>query len=103
MLAKAESVRHQSMRVTVASLETKGLVSGAPDPADGRQTVLTAASLKGLKTGRAVKDDWLFCALQAQLTNEAAGELGGAAPLAGRAAEDHQEPFSIYCCPARFV
>src|ERR1700684_1819076 len=44
-LARAESVRPQSMRVTVASLEKMRLVSGAQDPADGRQTFfsLTAA------------------------------------------------------------
>src|SRR5580692_3165548 len=77
MLAKAESVRHQSMRVTVASLETMGVLSGAPDPADGRQTIfsLTPAFLKTLKTGRAAKEDWLFRALQAQLTPREQDEL----------------------------
>jgi DNA-binding MarR family transcriptional regulator len=70
MLAKSESVRHQSMRVTVAGLETIGVLSGAPDPADGRQTLfsLTPAFVKTLKTGRAAKEDWLFRALKAQLT-----------------------------------
>jgi DNA-binding MarR family transcriptional regulator len=70
VLAKAESVRHQSMRVTVAGLETIGVLSGAPDPADGRQTLfsLTPAFVKTLKTGRAAKEDWLFRALKAQLT-----------------------------------
>jgi DNA-binding MarR family transcriptional regulator len=35
------------MRVTIASLETMGAVSGEPDPTDGRQTVfsLTPSSL----------------------------------------------------------
>lgn len=89
MLAKAESVRHQSMRVTVASLETMGLVSGAPDPADGRQTIfdLTPACLKALKTGRAVKEDWLFRALQAQLTTREQDELASALKLLQRLAE----------------
>jgi DNA-binding MarR family transcriptional regulator len=83
MLAKAESVRHQSMRVTVASLEAMGAVSGAPDPADGRQTLfnLTPACLKTLKTGRAVKEDWLFRALQAQLTPREQDELAAAVKL----------------------
>ena len=89
MLAKAESVRHQSMRVTVASLETLGMVSGAPDPADGRQTIfnLTPACLKTLKAGRAVKEDWLFRALQAQLTPREQDELAAAIKLLQRLAE----------------
>lgn len=89
MLAKAESVRHQSMRVTVAGLETLGLVSGAPDPADGRQTIfsLTPACLKTLKTGRAVKEDWLTRALQAQLTPREQDELAAAVKLLQRLAE----------------
>src|SRR6267378_1606694 len=40
-LARAESVRPQSMRVTVASLEKMGLVSGEQDPTDRRQTLLS--------------------------------------------------------------
>ena len=89
MLAKAESVRHQSMRVTVASLEAMGAVSGAPDPADGRQTLfnLTPACLKTLKTGRAVKEDWLFRALQAQLTAREQDELAVAVKLLRRLAD----------------
>src|SRR5262245_30244005 len=40
-LAHAEGVRPQSMGATVASLEALALVSGAADPADGRQTLWT--------------------------------------------------------------
>jgi DNA-binding MarR family transcriptional regulator len=89
MLAKAESVRHQSMRVTVASLERMGVVCGAPDPADGRQTIfnLTPAFLKTLKTGRAVKEDWLFRALQAQLTPREQDQLAVAIKLLERLAD----------------
>jgi DNA-binding MarR family transcriptional regulator len=89
MLAKADGVRHQSMRVTVASLEAMGMVSGAPDPADGRQTIfkLTPACLRALKTGRAVKEDWLFRALQAQLTPREQDELAAAIRLLQRLAD----------------
>jgi DNA-binding MarR family transcriptional regulator len=89
MLAKAESVRHQSMRITVASLETMGVVSGVPDPADGRQTIfsLTPASVRTLKTGRAMKEDWLFRALQAQLTPREQDELAAAIKLIQRLAD----------------
>ena len=88
-LAKAESVRHQSMRVIVAGLQTLGLVRGAPDPADGRQILLslTPACLKSLKDGRAVKEDWLFRALQAQLTPREQDELAVAVKLLQRLAE----------------
>ena len=88
-LAKAEGVRHQSMRVTVASLETAGVVTGEPDPADGRQTIFTLAPafLKILKTGRAAKEDWLFRALQAQLTPREQEKLSAAVELLKRLAE----------------
>src|SRR5271163_3264979 len=59
MLARAEGVRPQSMRITVAALEATGAVSGKPDPEDGRQTFvsLTPSFLKIVKTGRAAKED----------------------------------------------
>jgi DNA-binding MarR family transcriptional regulator len=88
-LAKAESVRHQSMRITVASLETAGVVSGEPDPGDGRQTIfrLTPAFLKILKTGLAAREDWLFRALQAQLTPREQEKLAAAVGFLNRLSE----------------
>ncbi|CAB3749329.1 MarR family winged helix-turn-helix transcriptional regulator [Burkholderia paludis] len=88
-LARAESVRPQSMRVTVATLESLGAVSGAPDPSDGRQTLiaLTPAFRKVLQANRAAKDDWLFCALHAQLSAREQAELGSAVKLLQRLAE----------------
>src|ERR1700761_8509484 len=70
MLARAEGVRPQSMRITVSALEAAGAVHGKPDPKDGRQTFLslTPSFLKLLKTGRAAREDWLFRALQTQLS-----------------------------------
>src|SRR5690348_16279760 len=60
-LAQAEGVRPQSMGATISPLREAGLVSGVPDPADGRQTVLslTPACVEALRVGRAAKDDWL--------------------------------------------
>ena len=51
MLARAEGVRPQSMRITVSALEAAGAVSGKPDPKDGRQTFLslTPSFLKSLR------------------------------------------------------
>src|ERR1700744_2441324 len=83
MLARAESVRPQSMRITVSALEAAGAVSGKPDPKDGRQTFvsLTPAFLKTVKTGRAAREDWLFRALQAQLAPREHEQLAAAVKL----------------------
>ena len=40
-LARAEAMRAQSMSAVIAPLEAEGLVSGAADPNDGRQTLLS--------------------------------------------------------------
>jgi DNA-binding MarR family transcriptional regulator len=88
-LARDESVRPQSMRVTVASLEALGAVSGKPDPADGRQTLidLTADFRKTLADTRAAKEDWLTRALQKQLTPGERKQLADAILLLQRLAE----------------
>jgi DNA-binding MarR family transcriptional regulator len=88
-LARAESVRPQSMRVTVAGLEAMGAVRGEPDPADGRQTLisLTPRFRKQLKASRAAKEDWLVRALQAQLSAREQGELMAAIKLLQRLAD----------------
>lgn len=89
MLARAEGVRPQSMRITVAALEAAGAVSGKPDPEDGRQTFLnlTPSFLKALKTGRAAREDWLFRALKAQLAPREHEQLAAAVKLLSRLAD----------------
>ena|SRR5206468_3918050 len=88
-LARAESVRPQSMRMTVAKLEAMKAVSGAPDPSDGRQTLvdLTPSFRKTLKETRAAKEDWLVRALQAQLSPQEQRELAAAMKLLQRLAD----------------
>lgn len=88
-LARAESVRPQSMRITVAGLEALKAVSGKPDPTDGRQTLvdLTPGFRKTLKESRAAKDDWLVRALQAQLSAQEQRELAAAVKLLQRLAD----------------
>lgn len=83
MLARAEGVRPQSMRITVAALEAAGVVSGKPDPKDGRQTLLslTPSFLKTVRTGRAAREDWLFRALQGQLSAREHEQLAAAVKL----------------------
>src|SRR5580692_6799211 len=65
-LARAEGMRPQSMGANIAALEVAGLVSGAPDPNDGRQTILslTAACKEKVKVGRMACDGWLIDAIQ---------------------------------------
>lgn len=89
MLARAEGVRPQSMRITVAALEAAGVVSGNPDPKDGRQTFLslTPSFLKIVRTGRAAREDWLFRALQAQLAAREHEQLAAAVKLLSRLAD----------------
>jgi len=88
-LARAESVRPQSMRITVADLEAMGAVGGEPDPSDGRQTLidLTATFRKSIKASRAAKEDWLYRALQMQLSPKEQGELAAAVKLLQRLAD----------------
>jgi DNA-binding MarR family transcriptional regulator len=89
MLARAEGVRPQSMRVTVAALEAAGAVSGKPDPQDGRQTIISLAPafVKRVRSGRAAREDWLFRALQAQLSPREQEQLMAAVKLLGKLAD----------------
>ena len=69
-LARAEGIRPQSMSAIISVLQDAGLVAGAPDPGDGRKTVLslTAAGQEKFTTGRLAREDWLFHAIETTLT-----------------------------------
>jgi DNA-binding MarR family transcriptional regulator len=88
-LARAEGVRPQSMGATVSTLEEAGLVSGSPDPADGRQTILslTAECRERIRASRAAREDWLFHAIQTKLSPEEQQELATTLPLLNRLAD----------------
>lgn len=68
-LAASERMRPQSMAQTVHDLETAGLVSRRPDPADGRRAFveLTAAGAALLRVTRAQRETWLTEALEREL------------------------------------
>lgn len=89
-LARAERMRPQSMGVVVAVLEAAGLVAGAPDPADGRQTILslTEGCRTWLAHGRAAREDWLARIIEARLTPHEQDELAAVMPLLRRLVED---------------
>ncbi|WP_263379661.1 MarR family winged helix-turn-helix transcriptional regulator [Granulicella paludicola] len=65
-LANAEGVRQQSMGATVATLQTAGMIDGAPNPADGRQTILSLSPKcrEMLRTLRSAKEDWLVRSIE---------------------------------------
>lgn len=89
-LARAEGMRPQSIAPVIAALENAGLVSGAPDPADGRQTLLslTQACRKWVEEGRAARQDWLTRNLQARLSAEEQDKLAEAIELLKRLVDD---------------
>ncbi|MFF3173306.1 MarR family winged helix-turn-helix transcriptional regulator [Streptomyces sp. NPDC057900] len=68
-LARAEFVRPQSMRLTLGALEEQGLVERAPDPDDGRKSVMsiTVDGRATLAQVRAAKRNWLAEAIAAEL------------------------------------
>lgn len=88
-LARTVGVRPQSMGATVAALQAAGLVSGAPDPADGRQTIwsVTPAFRKWVKDARAAREDWLFQVVQTRFSPREQEELAASIELLKRLAE----------------
>jgi len=88
-LARAEGVRPQSMGATIATLEAAGLVLGAPDPSDGRRTLLslTAACRDWILANRAAREDWLVHAIQTRLLPDEQTELARAVALLKRLIE----------------
>jgi DNA-binding MarR family transcriptional regulator len=77
------------MGATVATLEAAGLVKGSPDPADGRQTILslTDACRELIKVHRAAKEDWLLRAIQTKLSPAEQEKLAAALELLKRLAD----------------
>jgi DNA-binding MarR family transcriptional regulator len=88
-LARGEGMRPQSMGAIIATLETAGLVTGMPDPDDGRQTLwsLTPACREWVAAGRAARTDWLARTIQAHLTAAEQEVLANAVALLKRLTE----------------
>ena len=89
-LARAEGMRPQSMSAVMTPLQEAGLVSGAPDPDDGRQTLmcLTPKCLKWLKEGRAARQDWLTKRIAQKLSLREQERLQASLELVKRLVED---------------
>ena len=89
-LARLEGMRPQSMGSVIAPLQAAGLVRSAPDPADGRQSLLslTSACRKWAKDGRAARQDWLTQTLRARLSQEEQDRIAEAIALLNRLVAD---------------
>lgn len=89
-LARAEGMRPQSMSAIIASLLEAGLVSGAPDPNDRRQTLISLSRKcrKLINDGRAARQDWLTSTIQERLSAQDQKKLAAALVLLARLIED---------------
>ncbi|MCD2196255.1 MarR family winged helix-turn-helix transcriptional regulator [Actinomycetospora endophytica] len=69
-LAAAEGVRPQSVAMSVAALDERGLVTRTKDPHDGRRQVVTVspAGRDFLESSRTAGEGWLAAALTERLT-----------------------------------
>jgi len=77
------------MGVTIAGLESKGLVERAPDPTDGRRSILTITDegAARVRASRGQMTDRLTAALDQNFTVEERELIRSAAPLIERLAE----------------
>lgn len=87
-LARAESVKPQSMGGTLSVMETEGLVERSPHPSDGRQFLfaLTAKGMDARRRTRAAKQSWLAEAVS-QLSSSEQADLVRAAEVITRLAD----------------
>jgi DNA-binding MarR family transcriptional regulator len=88
-LARAEGMRPQSMSEVVAPLQAAGLVSGSPDPRDGRQTLmsLTPKGVAWIRDGKAASHDSLSTSISRRLTTAEQHQLCEALKLLRRIVE----------------
>jgi DNA-binding MarR family transcriptional regulator len=66
LLSAAEHVTHQAITQTLAALKHAGLVRSAPDPSDGRKSVIsiTPAGNRLFESAIASRDAWLARAME---------------------------------------
>lgn len=85
-LARLEIVRPQSMAATLASLEAGGLISRAPDPADGRRQLITLTEAGRALEGGIMDErrEWLAARIEERLDESERQTLIAAAALLDR-------------------
>ena len=89
-LARAEGMRPQSMSAIVTPLQQSGLITGSPDPGDGRQTLmsLTPKCLTWIQHGRAARQDWMTNTISQKLSVKQQKKLQEALEILALLAED---------------
>lgn len=89
-LARVEAIRPQSMREIVTPLLEAGLVGTAPDPHDGRQTLLSLTSdgVTWIREGRAASHDWLTQSITHKLSGKEQAALRDALALLRKVVEE---------------
>jgi DNA-binding MarR family transcriptional regulator len=89
-LARAESMRPQSMSAIITSLLEGGLVTGTPDANDRRQTLMSLSRKcqRLLRDGRAARQDWLTTTIREKLSSPEQEKLASAVNLLARLLED---------------
>lgn len=87
-LARAEQITPQSMGVTLAGLEIRGLVERVPDPADGRRLIisLSRAGAEVLRDRRDARVQQLARALAGEFSDAELDRLIAIVPLLDRLA-----------------
>ena len=92
-LARAESVKPQSMGATLAELEREGLVERRPHPTDGRQVLfaLTGEGVEARRKRSAAKQAWLLAAMDGLDPGEQRALMSAAVLIRRLAETDSQE------------
>jgi DNA-binding MarR family transcriptional regulator len=88
-LASAEHVTHQAIAQTLAALKRQGLVLSAPDPKDGRKSVITVtpAGNRLYEAALASRDAWLARAIDSVVSPRECAALEKAIELLERLAD----------------
>lgn len=88
-LAKLDRISPQSMGVTLAALEQRGLIERQRDPGDGRRIVLSVSQSgrQVLSDRRSARTELIAQALRGGFTSAELDQLHAAAPLLERLAE----------------
>jgi DNA-binding MarR family transcriptional regulator len=88
-LAAAEHVSQQAIAQSVAGLKATGLLRSAPDPADGRRSLLTLTAEGSIVAAALIesRDAWLVRAIGSAFDAPERAELARAIELLGRLAD----------------
>ena len=78
------------MAAVIGPLDAAGFLNSAPDPGDGRQTLLSLSKRcqKSIQEGRAARQDWLTRTIQSKFSPQEQEKVAAAVELLARLVED---------------